>query len=100
MKLKRRDVLKLAAGGLGLNLNSLIWARRALGDEQAGLTTARIKSCIVIFYYGGPSHLDMFDTKPDAPSNIRGEFKPISTSVPGLLDNKAVYQVLSLTQEI
>jgi hypothetical protein len=84
MELNRRNVIKLAAGGLGLNLNPLLWSRRALGDEQAGLTAARIKSCIVIFYYGGPSHLDMFDTKPDAPSNIRGEFKPISTSVPGL----------------
>ena len=84
MRINRRNVLKLAAGGLGLNLNPLIWARHALGDEQAGLTAAHIKSCIVIFYYGGPSHLDMFDMKPDAPSNIRGEFKPISTSVPGL----------------
>lgn len=42
-----------------------------------------IRSCIIVFYYGGPSHLDMFDMKPDAPANIKGEFSPISTSVPG-----------------
>ena len=43
----------------------------------------KIRSCIIVFYYGGPSHLDMFDMKPGAPDNIRGEFKQISTSVPG-----------------
>ena len=42
-----------------------------------------IRSCIILFYYGGPSHLDMFDMKPAAPDNIRGEFKQISTTVPG-----------------
>ena len=43
----------------------------------------KIRSCIILFYYGGPSHLDMFDMKPAAPDNIRGEFKQISTTVPG-----------------
>ncbi|MFN9973986.1 MAG: DUF1501 domain-containing protein, partial [Phycisphaerae bacterium] len=43
-----------------------------------------IRSCILIFYYGGPSHLDTYDLKPEAPVDIRGEFRPISTSVPGL----------------
>ena len=45
---------------------------------------AKIKSCILIFYYGGPSHLDTFDMKPHAPAEVRGEFQPIATSVPGL----------------
>jgi hypothetical protein len=45
---------------------------------------ARIRACIVIFYYGGPSHLDTLDLKPNAPREVRGEFKPISTTVPGL----------------
>ncbi|MFB3104267.1 MAG: DUF1501 domain-containing protein, partial [Pseudomonadales bacterium] len=48
------------------------------------MNKAKIRSCIVIFYYGGPSHLDTFDMKPKAPSEVRGEFKAISTSVPGL----------------
>jgi hypothetical protein len=45
---------------------------------------AKIKSCIVLFCYGGPSHLDTWDLKPNAPVEVRGEFKPIATRVPGL----------------
>src|SRR5262245_17403645 len=44
----------------------------------------RIRSCILIFYYGGPSHLDTFDPKPGAPAEVRGEYRTISTSVSGL----------------
>lgn len=43
-----------------------------------------IRSCIFVFYYGGPSHLDTFDMKPDAPAEIRGEFQPIATTAPGV----------------
>ena len=39
---------------------------------------------MIVFYYGGPSHLDTYDLKPDAPAEVRGEFQPIATSVPGL----------------
>lgn len=42
------------------------------------------KSCILLWMNGGPSHLDTFDLKPDAKSNVRGDFKPIETSVPGI----------------
>jgi hypothetical protein len=41
-------------------------------------------ACIILFLNGGPSHLDMWDMKPDAPKEIRGEFRPIATSVPGV----------------
>lgn len=44
----------------------------------------RAKSCILLWMSGGPSHLDTFDLKPEAPANIRGEFRPIDTSVPGI----------------
>jgi hypothetical protein len=44
----------------------------------------RIRSCILIFYYGGPSHLDTFDPKPDAPAEVRGEYRAIATAVPGV----------------
>jgi hypothetical protein len=76
---------------LGLNLGGLLRAQAAVPDRSAaspgpgaGQTAAKIKSCILIFYYGGPSHLDTFDMKPGAPAEVRGEFKPIATSVPGL----------------
>ncbi len=45
---------------------------------------ARADACILIFLNGGPSHLDMWDMKPDAPTEIRGEFRPVATSVPGV----------------
>jgi hypothetical protein len=51
---------------------------------EAAKGGASADACIVIFLNGGPSHLDMWDLKPNAPSEIRGEFKPIPTSVPGV----------------
>ena len=82
-ELSRRSVLKMGAGGLGLSLTGLLQARAlARPAEATGLPP--LKACIIVFYYGGPSHLDTYDLKPDAPAETRGEFKPISTSVPGM----------------
>jgi Protein of unknown function (DUF1501) len=89
----RREFLRIAGGGsLALNLCGLLRAqaasddpnRAALAVAPAPSVTAKIRSCILVFYYGGPSHLDTFDMKPSAPAEVRGEFKPIATSVPGL----------------
>ena len=80
----RRSLIQRSAAGayLGLNLGGL-W--RAQTVNGAALDLAKpIRSCIFIFYYGGPSHIDTYDLKPGAPADIRGEFKPISTVVPGL----------------
>jgi hypothetical protein len=80
--LTRRHCLRLAAGSaLSLNLGGLLTAQAASGSPSAAKP---IRACILIFYYGGPSHLDTFDLKPNASVEVRGEFKPISTSVPGL----------------
>src|SRR5262245_42145682 len=51
---------------------------------SAAAAGKNIKSCILIFYYGGPSHLDTFDPKPNAPAEVRGEYRTIATSVPGV----------------
>jgi len=63
-------------------------AGRAAGAPAGGqrLTDGLppIRACIFVFYYGGPSHLDTYDMKPDAPANVRGEFQPIASTVPGL----------------
>ncbi|NBU42065.1 MAG: DUF1501 domain-containing protein, partial [Planctomycetia bacterium] len=65
-------------GGVGgLSMPELLRA------ESAGGTLQR-KSVIMIFLPGGPPHQDMFDLKPDAPSEVRGEFRPIATNVPGI----------------
>jgi uncharacterized protein (DUF1501 family) len=70
----------LQAGGLGLLGLNLAGLLRA---EASGKPSA-IRSCILIFYYGGPSHLDTWDMKPDAPAEIRGEFRAIETNVSGI----------------
>lgn len=81
--LTRRRLLQFAGGGaLGLSLGGL-WRAQAAARNPTG-TRKPIRACILIFYYGGPSHLDTFDLKPSAPAEIRGEFKPIATSVPGV----------------
>ena len=56
----------------------------AEGSKQAVAANDRAKSCVFIFLFGGPSHIDLWDMKPSAPAEIRGEFQPVSTSVPGI----------------
>lgn len=89
--LSRRDWLKLGClGTLGLSLPNLLRAddnrirARAELTSTWGIETARAKSCIMIWLAGGPSQPDMWDMKPEAPAEIRGEFKPIATSVPSI----------------
>jgi len=75
----RRNFLKIGALGLGgLALPNLLRA-----ESNAGLRKGH-KAVIMIFLPGGPSHQDIFDLKMDAPSEIRGEFRPIPTNVPGI----------------
>ncbi|HEY3965735.1 MAG TPA: DUF1501 domain-containing protein [Planctomycetaceae bacterium] len=82
LDLTRRRFLQFGAAG-SLSLGGLMQAK--LQAEQSGVAMpAAIRSCIFVFYYGGPSHLDTYDPKPGAPSTVRGEFQTISTSVPGL----------------
>src|SRR4029450_8221593 len=77
--ISRRNFLKIGPRGLGgLSLPQLLQA-----EAQAGVRRSH-KAVIMIFLPGGPSHQDMFDLKMDAPSEIRGEFKPIRTNLPGL----------------
>lgn len=76
----RRDLLRVGALGLaGLTLADVLRLRAA-----APPTAGRGKSVIMIWLRGGPSHIDSYDMKPGAPEEIRGEFKPISTNVPGV----------------
>src|SRR5262249_18058369 len=80
-RLTRRRLIQAGfAGVAGLGLPA--WLRSA-ESGGAGLR-ARAKHLIFLHQFGGPSHLDTFDMKPDAPSGIRGEFSPISSAQPGL----------------
>ncbi|HVX11915.1 MAG TPA: DUF1501 domain-containing protein [Pirellulales bacterium] len=76
---RRRDFLKAGALGGGLSLAGYL--RRCCAGE---VKPAVAKSAIFVNLGGGPSHLDTFDPKPQAPDEIRGEFKPIDTSVSGI----------------
>ncbi len=87
----RRDFLHLGgAGMLGLSLSHVLEleARAADVKPSAGKGAlpgfGKAKNVILLFLQGGPSHIDIWDPKPDAPDNIRGEFKPIATKTPGL----------------
>ena len=81
----RRDWLRVGSLSLaGLTLPELL-----RGQAQAPAppvpSLGRAKSCIVVFLFGAPAHQDIWDLKPHAPSQYRGEFQPIASSVPGIL---------------
>jgi Protein of unknown function (DUF1501) len=76
----RRDFVKVGVlGGVGLSLARYL-SLAAAGEVQNG----KAQSAIFIYLGGGPSHMDTFDLKPDAPAEYRGEFKPIATNVAGV----------------
>jgi len=74
----RRNFLRIGAFGAGLTLAEM------LRLQAASPAPTRRKSAIMIYLPGGPSHLDMYDLKPEAPKEYKGEFKPIATNVPGV----------------
>lgn len=82
--LSRRNFLKIGAFGAGLTLADVLRLRgQAHATSPAG-RPSRPKSAIMIYLPGGPSHMDMYDLKPDAPTEFRGEFRPINTNVSGV----------------
>jgi hypothetical protein len=84
---RRREFVRAGAGlaAMGFTLPSLMPARRAQANPlTSNVASGGAKSCILVYLLGGPPHQDMFDLKPDAPSEIRGPFRPIPTRLPGL----------------
>src|SRR5947207_5188411 len=78
-RMSRRSWLQI--GGLalgGLALPDILRAEATSGQRNSA------KAVIMVLLPGGPTHLDTFDLKPDAPAEIRGEFRPIATNVPGI----------------
>src|SRR6476646_5786544 len=83
----RRELLNVGAAGLlGLSLPEFLAkkASAAAKVESKGKAFGAAKSVIMLFLQGGPSHIDIWDPKPNAPANIRGDFKAIKTKVPGI----------------
>ena len=80
--LTRRNFLQIGTFGAGLTLADMLRLRASAEGTTARRTSN--KSAIMIYLPGGPSHMDMYDLKPDAPAEFRGEFRPIATNVSGV----------------
>jgi hypothetical protein len=81
-RVSRRRALSTSAGLCGLSLPGYLNLKAAAAEQSPVAATAR--SCIIIYLWGGMSHLESLDLKPAAPRKIRGEFEPIDTVVPGI----------------
>lgn len=91
-RLSRRAMLRIGAlAPLGLSLPALLGANARAASPLAASrdassnhsTFGRAKRCLMLYMWGGPSHIDLYDMKPDAAAEIRGPFKPIRTTTPG-----------------
>src|ERR671939_439741 len=78
--ISRRNFLKIGAFGAGLSLAEWLRLKASAGSSASSSN----KAAIMIYLPGGPSHMDMYDLKPDAPKEFRGEFNPIKTNVAGV----------------
>src|SRR3954454_872323 len=91
----RRGFLRI--GGLALGGLSLPQLLRA--EAQAGVHRSH-KAVIMVFLSGGPPHQDMVDLKPDAPAEVRGEFKPVATKVPGIQVCEHLPRIAQMTDRL
>jgi hypothetical protein len=92
----RRDCLQLGLQTLaGIGFVDMLRSR-GLSVERQATDNSTAKSCILIWLDGGPTHYETFDPKPDAPSEIRGEFHQIATSVPGVHFSEHVPRLAAL----
>ncbi len=100
--MSRRDLLRVGGSSvLGLSLSSLLQLEQAsakAADGQTGEGTA--KSIIMLFLQGGPSHLDLWDPKPNLPDNMVGPFKEISTKVPGMKFTELLPQLAQVNDRL
>src|SRR6266511_5936906 len=97
----RRHLLKVGGlGMLGLSLTGLLRAEAAEGARKSARRKARAKSVIFLYQFGGPSHVDMFDMKPDAPEKIRGPHKPMASSADGIQVNDRLPRVARVMDKV
>lgn len=95
----RRDLVRVGGlTALGFGLGD--WLRYQRLHASEGTPTASAKSCILIWLDGGPSHLETFDPKPDAPAEVRGPLGTIATSVPGIRFNECLPKMASMMDRL
>jgi len=96
--LSRRRLLQYGGiGALSMGLPGTVTARVASGGSGEGKVNG--KSCIFVLLCGGPSHLDTWDLKPEAPAEIRGPYKPIATAVPGMRISDLQPRLATMTKD-
>jgi len=94
--LSRRQMIKVGSLGLlGLNLPRFLQAEALKKGPKA-----KAKSVIFLFQWGGPSHIDMFDMKPNAPEQIRGPYRPISSSADGIQVSERLPRVSKIMDKV
>ncbi|MES2792504.1 MAG: DUF1501 domain-containing protein [Planctomycetota bacterium] len=90
--ISRRSAMQLASAGIGASgLLAPDWVRAA--STPVPTSTPRAKSVILIFNCGAPSHIDLWDPKPQAPDTVRGPYRPIETNVPGIYVSELLPQL-------
>ena len=85
--MSRRRLLRVGSSGiLGVTLGSMLQMKARAEDAgiSGGPGWGRAKSVVLVYLQGGPSHLDLWDPKPEAPDNVKSIFQPIETKVPGV----------------
>jgi hypothetical protein len=93
-RISRREMLRIGSLGVaGLTLPELL-------RQQASAAPRRAKACIVLFLFGGPAQHSTWDPKPLAPAEVRGELKPIATTVPGLQVSELLPQTAKLARHL
>jgi hypothetical protein len=103
----RRDFLQLGLGtALGLGFADLLRLRAGAAPSSAHAAAAAVQrpgrdvNCILVWLDGGPSHYETFDPKPEAPTEIRGEFKAIPTKVPGMQFSEVVPKLAGISDQL
>jgi hypothetical protein len=99
--MSRREWLRIGAlSSAGLTL-PMLWRGRAQAssDQPQERGFGKAKSCIVVFLFGGPAHQDIWDPKPAAPSEVRGEFQVISTATPGVYFGEHIPRIAQQTSK-
>lgn len=100
----RRDFIQLGLGGtLGLGFSDLLRMRAGASAAASAIApkpSGKNINCILVWLDGGPSHYETFDPKPEAPSGIRGDFKAISTKVPGIQFSECVPNLAGVADKV
>ena len=99
--MRRRDCLQLGLGALfGCGLVDALRLRGLAAAADATPAARRATSCILIWMDGGPTHYETFDPKPDAPKEIRGDYPPIATKIPGVRFSKHMTRLASIADKL